>query len=153
MFAWADGLLFKGKKCPLEFSRLFCSFFVFFGAGGEVGGCCPSLVSDRLLPFWEEGRGFIAGRNRNANKGARRSVLVLSGVVFLLRRLVEHTHTRTDAAATLRQGRTLSLSQQWPLCSLRELEAANSEQDQDEEDSGKVSQMRSTQRHSELLHF
>lgn len=67
---------------------------------------CLSVVRS-LSPFWEKGGCFIAGQNRNANKGAWRSLLILSRVVFLLRRLVEYT--RTGAAEMFSQGRTLSL--------------------------------------------
>lgn len=57
-----------------------------------------------LLPFWEKGGCFIAGRDRNANKGAWRALLILSQVVFLLRRLVEYTST--DTAEMFSRGRT-----------------------------------------------
>lgn len=65
---------------------------------------------------------FIAGQNRNANTGAWRSLLILSPVVFLLRRLVEYT--RTEGAEVFAPGRALvSLTTVAIVCSLREIES------------------------------
>lgn len=66
----------------------------------------PSVVRSPL-PSGKKGGCFIAGQNRNANKGAWRSLLMFARVVFSLWRLVEYT--RTGAADMFSQGRSLSL--------------------------------------------